>query len=149
MSIDEPITSSEKIIADITAFFKNKNIKGVIIRLECNSGTLGSAQMIFNEIATLKKEYPKPIVALIENSCIAEGYVVACTADALIASGAATIGGIKQPSEVSEKLGEDMYQQMITMVAHKRKVSSKDHLTWANGQIFTGNQALKLHLITK
>jgi len=42
---------------------------------------------------------------------------------------------------------ESSYNQFTTDVAKNRKLSLKDKDTWANGKIFTGNQALKLGLI--
>lgn len=48
-----------------------------------------------------------------------------------------------------QDLANDTYKQFITDVATSRKLSDKDFSTWANGKVFTGNQALKLKLIDK
>lgn len=150
LSIDIPITTAQPFMQHCNSFFKDKNIKGVILCIESNGGATGSSQMIFHEIEFLKKEYPKPLIALIENNCTAQAYLIASAASTIIASGAALIGGIKNSAtEVDEKINEDIYNQLITAIAHKRKLSIKDHLIWANNQFFTGNQALKLHLIDK
>lgn len=44
---------------------------------------------------------------------------------------------------------DDVYQQFIKDVATCRKLSIKDFKIWADGKIFTGNQALKLKLVDK
>ena len=44
-------------------------------------------------------------------------------------------------------VSDDSYNQFVKHVADNRDVSAEDHKTWANGKIFTGNQALKLKLI--
>lgn len=143
-------TKSQSFIQQCSKAFKDKNIKGIILSIESNPMSIGSAQMIVNEIEFLKKEYPKPFIALIENNCTGQSYVIASAAHAIISSGAALIGGIKSTNtEHNEKINEDIYNQLITSIAHKRKLYSKDHLIWANGQIFTGAQALKLRLIDK
>jgi protease-4 len=44
---------------------------------------------------------------------------------------------------------DDIYQQFIKDVATCRKISPKDFTVWADGKVFTGNQALKLKLVDK
>ncbi len=44
---------------------------------------------------------------------------------------------------------DDIYKQFIKDVATCRKISEKESTAWANGKIFTGNQALKLKLVDK
>lgn len=44
---------------------------------------------------------------------------------------------------------DDIYQQFIKDVATCRKLSAKDFKIWADGKVFTGNQAIKLKLVDK
>lgn len=46
-----------------------------------------------------------------------------------------------------QELANDTHQQFIKDIATSRNISMSQHKTWANGQVFTGNQALKLKLI--
>lgn len=78
----------------IKKFFKNPDIKGILLRFESPGGAGGSSQIIFEEIEKLKKEYPKPVVALVENVCASGAYYIACAGDHIIAPGNATIGSI-------------------------------------------------------
>ncbi len=49
--------------------------------------------------------------------------------------------------EYLQTLSDDTYKQFISDVAATRKVSDKEFKAWADGKVFTGNQALKLKLI--
>lgn len=55
------------------------------------------------------------------------------------------------PEEISylQSISDDTYHQFISDVATSRKIAEKDCAVWANGKIFTGNQALKLKLVDK
>jgi protease-4 len=75
-------------------FFKDPGIKAILLKMECNGSASGTGQAIFNEIMTLKKIYPKPVVALIENCCASGGYYIASGADYIIASPMALVGSI-------------------------------------------------------
>ncbi|MCX5921833.1 MAG: S49 family peptidase, partial [Candidatus Dependentiae bacterium] len=78
----------------LTTFFKDNSIKAVLLKIECPGGAAGSSQALFNEIQALKKQYPKPVITLVENVCTSGGYYIACSSDSIIATGAATIGSI-------------------------------------------------------
>ncbi|MBM3886639.1 signal peptide peptidase SppA [Candidatus Dependentiae bacterium] len=53
------------------------------------------------------------------------------------------------PDEVEylHKMTDDTYNQFVADVAHERGLNKLQHKEWANGKIFTGNQAKKLNLI--
>lgn len=175
LTINGPITESTTCIKELNAFFKDPMIKGIILNIECNEGRPGSAQLIYQEIEYLKKEFPKPIITLVENVCTAEGYLIASATDTIIAPSTALVGGIyptiknlissKVPENARkgsdstqipdgntiitphQKIVEDIYTTVMSAIAHRRKLALKDHELWGNGAIFTGHQALKLHLI--
>ena len=44
-------------------------------------------------------------------------------------------------------VSDDTYNQFVNDVAQSRNLSLKNHLAWADGKVFTGNQALKLKLV--
>lgn len=54
-----------------------------------------------------------------------------------------------KPNEVEflQKMADDTYDQFVADVAQYRGLDKADHKTWANGKIFTGNQAKQLKLI--
>lgn len=156
--IQESLTNSYRSIAELHTFFKNPHIKGIIIKMDCLGGAAGTGQTIFHEIRHLKKEFPKPIIALIENNCLASGYLIASACDYIIAPESALIGNIgpdfitidhiqNQPELIS--LHEDAYQQLIKHIAIARKLSLTTADNWAHGKIFTGHQALNFGLINE
>lgn len=53
-----------------------------------------------------------------------------------------------QELQYLQTLSDDIYHQFVRDVAERRKLSSHSS-DWADGKIFTGNQALKLKLIDK
>jgi len=54
-----------------------------------------------------------------------------------------------QEKEYLQQLSDDNYRQFIKDMAQARGLNLKDHKKWADGQIFTGTQALQLILIDK
>lgn len=46
-----------------------------------------------------------------------------------------------------QSVSDDCYEQFVVDVAQQRGLDRDDHKMWANGKIFTGNQALKLKLV--
>lgn len=75
-------------------FFTSHDIKAVLLKMDCSGSASGTGQIIFNEIQQLKKEYPKPVIALVENVCTSGGYMIACAADHIIAPEMALVGSI-------------------------------------------------------
>lgn len=75
-------------------YFKDNQIKAIVLKIESPGSASGTGQAIYNEIISLKKEYPKPVIALVENVCASGGYYIACGADHIIASPLAMIGSI-------------------------------------------------------
>ena len=75
-------------------YFKAPNIKAILLKMECAGSASGTGQALYNEIMELKKEYPKPVIVLVENMCASGGYLISCAADHIVAPAMATIGSI-------------------------------------------------------
>lgn len=75
-------------------YFKDNDIKAILLKIECPGSATGTGQALFNEIVTLKKQYPKPVIVLTENLCASGGYYIACAADHIIASSMCLVGSI-------------------------------------------------------
>jgi len=164
---------SSPYVKQLHAFFKDPLIKGIVLKIDCFDCAAGTSNIIFNEIQQYKKEYPKPIITLIENVCVAGGYLIASATDYIIAPETAVVGGIgkysfpaplsdffthcalpypikKDPSEPNQQktsLYNELYQQFIKNVATTRKLSLATVANWANEKIFTGRQAYNLGLV--
>ncbi|MFT6765148.1 MAG: protease-4 [Alteromonas naphthalenivorans] len=187
ITIDSMIDSSEPYIKHLQDYFKDHEVKALLLKIESPGGTPGSCQSIFNEIQYLKKKYPKPIIVLTENMCASGAYYIACAVDSIIASPACLIGsigarfttlfdtkkllqqyniepytitsgkykGAMNPFEtltpeqhaMLQNVSNNTYEQFAHDVAIARKLSFAQKEIWADGKIFTGQQALKLGLI--
>lgn len=75
-------------------FFKNQNIKAILLRIDSPGGAAGSSEAIAHEIELLKKEFSKPIISLCENVCTSGSYYIAASTDYIIAPPSALIGSI-------------------------------------------------------
>ena len=167
-------------------FFKNPQIKAILIRMDCLGSAAGTGQTIFNEIQALKKEYPKPVITLVENVCASGGYLIACASDHIIAPASAVIGSIgsyfsnlqlrefleqfkvryniikagtyktitdpftdmtEEEKLLLQGIQNNAYDQFVQLVANTRKLTITKTSQWADGKIFTGQQALELGLI--
>lgn len=78
----------------LNKFFKDDQIKAILLKIECAGSAAGTGQAIYNELVELKKEYPKPVIVLVENICASGGYYIASAADHIIASPMAMVGSI-------------------------------------------------------
>lgn len=85
---------SSAYIKQFYSFFKNNEIKAILIKMDCSGSATGTGESIFNELQNLKKEYAKPVIVLVENVCASGGYWIACGADRIIAPNTALIGSI-------------------------------------------------------
>lgn len=86
--------SSDPYCKKLRMFFEDKEIKAILIKMECPGGASGTCQTIFDELKALKKYNPKPVIVLVENICASGGYNIACAADYIIAPGSSIIGSI-------------------------------------------------------
>jgi protease-4 len=92
ININGFIGDSTYYIKKIEEFSKDKDIKGLLLKINSPGGYSGSSQAIFNELKRFKKE--KPIVALIENAGASGAYYIAMAADTIIASPISIVGSI-------------------------------------------------------
>ena len=92
--INESIHSSTEYNKHLHAFFKDTDIKAIIIKLDSPGGAAGSSQALMQEIELLKAKYPKPIVSYVENICTSGAYAVAAATDHIVSTGSAIVGSI-------------------------------------------------------
>jgi len=81
-------------IKQLTTYFKDIDIKAILIKMDCPGGASGTSQAIFGELVALKKEHQKPVVVWVENMCASGAYYIALGADHIVASPSAIIGSI-------------------------------------------------------
>ncbi len=185
--INSTITTSTTWTKQLKKFFKDPEIKAILIKFDSPGGAAGSSEAISKEIIDLKKEYPKPVVAYAENVCASGAYMIAATTDYIVAPSSALIGSIgakistqfkvkellakydvkthsicsgcyknaldpfvdmtEEQQKMLQDLTNDSYKQFVTDISKFRHLNINDQNSWAEGKIFTGNEALKLRLI--
>lgn len=88
------LTDSSYYIKQLNTFFKDTEIKAILLKVECPGSAAATAQAIHHEMLMLKKEHPKHVEVLVENVCASGGYYIASAADHITAPGTAIIGSI-------------------------------------------------------
>ncbi|HCA27021.1 MAG TPA: S49 family peptidase [Betaproteobacteria bacterium] len=87
--------SADNIIHGLDAAFKNKNTKGVVLRINSPGGSPVQASYINKEIWRLRAKYPNiPIYAVVEDICASGGYYVAVATDKIFVNPSSLVGSI-------------------------------------------------------
>lgn len=116
--------SAETINESLRDAFKNKNTKGVILRINSPGGSPVQAGQIYDEIRRLRAKYPAiPLYAVVEDVCASGGYYAAAAADRIYVDKASLIGSIGVLMDgfgftgAMEKLGVE--RRLLTAGANK------------------------------
>ncbi len=146
--INQTINNASFYRKHIVSFFKNPEIKAILIAIESSGGSLGSCQALAFDIENLKKEYPKPIITYVENICTSGAYQIAAATDHIVATGSALVGNIGlQDTQLDQNLSDNIYHQITKEIAFKRHLQLSKIEQWGQGKTFTGQQAYDLKLI--
>lgn len=88
-------SSADKINASLQSAFRDKNTKGIILRINSPGGSPVQAGYINDEIRRLRVKYPEiPLYAVVGDICASGGYYVAAAADKIYVDKASLIGSI-------------------------------------------------------
>ena len=87
--------SADNITAGLQEAFKDKNTKGVVLRINSPGGSPVQAGYINDEIRRLRAKHPDiQIYAVIEDVCASGGYYFAAAADKIFVDKASIVGSI-------------------------------------------------------
>lgn len=87
--------TAENMIAALHSAFEEKNVAGIILRINSPGGSPVQAGMINDEIRRLRALHPdKPLYAVVEDMCASGGYYVAVAADSIYVNKASIVGSI-------------------------------------------------------
>lgn len=87
--------SADNMISALQGAFKDKNTKGVILRVNSPGGSPVQAGIIYDEIRRLRRKYPNvPVYAVVEDICASGGYYVASATDKIYVDKASIVGSI-------------------------------------------------------
>lgn len=88
-------SNAEKMIESLQSAFKEKNVAGVILRINSPGGSPVQAGLINDEIRRLRSKHPEtPLYAVVEDICASGGYYVAAAADKIYVNKASIVGSI-------------------------------------------------------
>jgi len=94
VTIKKSIDNIDDYSKQLHTYFEDPSVKAILLEIDSPGGNAGSSNALFLEILNLKKEHPKPVVALSLDMCASAAYLLACTADYIITSPAAIVGSI-------------------------------------------------------
>ena len=87
--------SADRVTEALQNAFKNRNTKGVILRINSPGGSPVQAGIIYDEIRRLRGIYPNiPMYAVVEDICASGGYYIAAAADKIYVDKASIVGSI-------------------------------------------------------
>ncbi|MEX2516368.1 MAG: S49 family peptidase [Gammaproteobacteria bacterium] len=87
--------SADNVVTALRRAFKDKNTRGVVIRINSPGGSPVQAGYIHDEILRLREKHPElPLYAVITDTCASGGYYIAAAADQIYANRASVVGSI-------------------------------------------------------
>jgi len=92
---DNTDANADNIISSLRSAYKDKNTKGIILRINSPGGSPVQAGYINDEILRLKEKNPDiPVYAVITDICASGGYYIAVAADKIYADKGSIVGSI-------------------------------------------------------
>lgn len=117
LTIDDCLYDSQRSIQQLKKFFKDTDIRAILIKMNCIGGYPGSAQAFYTELRALKEEYSKTVGVYVENVCASGGYYAASAADFIVATPSAFVGSIGvyiQQPQLKEFINQFKIQYTVT-----------------------------------
>lgn len=92
---DDGKASADTVISGLRKAFKDKETKGIVLRINSPGGSAVQSGYIYDEIVRLKGKYEKiPVYAVVTDICASGGYYVAAAADKIYVDKASIVGSI-------------------------------------------------------
>jgi protease-4 len=86
--------SAEMLLAALKDAFKDEAAQAVVLRINSPGGSPVQAGIVYDEIKRLKKQYGKPVYAVVEEMCASGAYYIAAAADEIFVDKASVVGSI-------------------------------------------------------
>lgn len=74
--------------------FKNDRVKGILLVIDSPGGGANESDHIHRLIQEYKSRYNVPVYAYVDGLCASGGYLIACAADKIYASGSSVVGSV-------------------------------------------------------
>jgi protease-4 len=82
------------LLAALKDAFKDEAAQAVVLRINSPGGSPVQAGIVYDEIRRLKKQYGKPVYAVVEEMCASGAYYIAAAADEIFVDKASVVGSI-------------------------------------------------------
>lgn len=92
--VDGSLASASQVIPALRKAFESKRVKAVVLSIDSPGGAPLEAERIYTAIETLRKQHPKPVVAVINNLGASAAYMVALHADRIYAGKYSLVGSV-------------------------------------------------------
>jgi protease-4 len=115
LEIKGVILDSKRILDNLKTFVKDKNVKGIILRIDSPGGAVAPSQEIYAELMKIHEKGDKKIVASFGNVAASGGYYIAAAADQIVTNPGSITGSIGVIMELTniqdllEKVGVESY----------------------------------------
>lgn len=130
-------TVEEQLIESRERFFKDGQVKALLLFIDSPGGTVTDADGIYRAIKAYKEHFKVPVYAHIDGLCASGGMYIAAAADKVYASEASLIGsiGVLSPSFMNfSQLMEKVGVQSLTLSAGKGKDDMNPLRPWKPGE---------------
>ena len=92
--MDQEEASADHIITGLRNAIQNKNVKGIVLRINSPGGSPVQSAYVFNEIRRLKKKSKIKIIAVCTDLCASGAYFIASACDDIYADPSSLVGSI-------------------------------------------------------
>jgi protease-4 len=142
------ITSSDEIVRQFRKYRENHSIKAVLFRVDSPGGGVVASQEIYEEVRKTRAS-GKPVIVSMGSLAASGGYYVSCGANRIVANPGTLTGSIGVISQFMnfDTLMDGVHRQFIAAVEHERKIDHDSVVSYADGRVFTGEQAYAMKLI--
>lgn len=109
------ILDSEEVLANLKRYVDDRNVKGILLRIDSPGGAVAPSQEIYSELRKIHEAGEKKVVASFGNIAASGAYYVASAADRIIANPGSLTGSIGVIMEMTnirgllDKIGVDRY----------------------------------------
>lgn len=90
----DSIAGAAKVIPAIKKAFESDEIKGVILKIDSGGGAPSEAERISALIGEMRKKHPKPVIAVVDSVGASAAYLIAVSADSIVAGRYSLVGSI-------------------------------------------------------
>jgi len=115
LEIKGVILDSKEILANLKRYVDDRNVKGILLRIDSPGGAVAPSQEIYSEIRKIHEAGKKKVVASFGNVAASGAYYVASAADRIISNPGSLTGSIGVIMELTnirgllDKIGVDSY----------------------------------------